>query len=169
MKPVQGGRILRVALLSAVTTLILGLSASAAFASITLSEPGPYATPGATIASVTVKAEGKFAEATHVSVAQCNVSPPTNEEATWGERCHKETAIPPTVLIGGKRTFLGFPVVSEFTDWDFTVQPPEELASETTCLNVLEEGEQCAIVASFYKFGGGVVQLGAEKQDILFE
>ena len=143
MKPVQGGRILRVALLSAVTTLMLGLSASAASASVSLSPEGPYAASGVTEVVVTGVAP---AAADLVGVAVCNT---TFEKP--GEYCdegsvagldpvadYESSPEEEKIVINVQKTWLNVDLTAGI--------PGTPSGGSTTC-----SAEQCAVEVSYYE------------------
>jgi len=166
MKPVKGKRARRAAMISAVTALMLGLSAPVALGSITITPaaPGPYESGGAYPVKGVPPAGKAQEEGTHVTLAVCNLT-----EAP-GKLCDKEGSV-------GFRTLgeyaIGIPLELErgpWFNWDFTKGMPEKLATETTCKNIAKEGEPCGVVVSYYKLAGEeVAQLDAEVAPIEFE
>jgi hypothetical protein len=154
----------RVALLGVLSALMLAVGASAASASVVVSPGGPYNATQTVTVSGTPKAE-----ATHVAIVACNVSA---GEEFWGTRCDINSATPGFKTVadyaGGVKITIDR---GSWQDYDFTTGTPTPVEeSETTCLNVASEGEQCAVVVSYYKVEGKLVtQLGAEAANVLFK
>lgn len=157
----------RFALVGGVVALTMGLMASTAFAEITLVPSGPY---NASQTLEKVEITEAPTEATHVAISECNVS---EASMFWGKRCYLNSGKGPSALSGGAFTFTSVPILREFVDTDFTVQPPKTGATETECENVENEGEPCGILASYYKpkMGGGLIPLitKTELAPILFK
>lgn len=160
----------RFALLGALAALMVGLGASAAFASVVLPKEGPFeATDSVKVKGV---ADGAQTGATHVAIVVCNVA----TGVTPGSRCDKGSAS------GGAEEKLepiakyeaGITINIQQGPWqDYSYlmgTPPSEVTgSTTTCLNEAEEGDQCAVVVSFYDLSKGFKQLGPQKANIFFE
>lgn len=156
---------MRLGLIGGLVALIMAFTASSAFAKITLTPGGPY---NASQTLEKVEITEAPAEATRASIAECNIS---GLPATWGQRCNLASAAGPSTLTGGAKTFVNVPILRVFEDTDFTVQPPVTGETETTCKNEAGVGDQCAIVASYYrpKTGGGFEHFASEKVNILFK
>jgi len=159
----------RFALLGALAALLVGLGASSAFASVNV-PAGPFgASENVEVQGV---ADGAQTGATHVAVVVCNVA----TGVTPGSRCDKGSAS------GGVSENLE-PIANYEAGIEITVSqgpwqdynylmgtPPAKVTgSFTTCLNEAEEGDQCAVVVSFYDLSKGFKQLGPQKANILFE
>ncbi|MFT3864929.1 MAG: hypothetical protein QM729_11710 [Solirubrobacterales bacterium] len=150
----------RFALLGALTALAMGLMASTAFASVSLSPSGPYEDTGA---SVSVSGTSPTSEANYVAIAVCNLT------VTPGERCDGERASE-LVSVAKYEAGVKLELSREFNDWNYTTGEPFETGTETECENVAGEGDECAVTVSFYKVAGSAVtQLTAEAEPITFE
>jgi hypothetical protein len=157
MKPVQGRRVMRLGLLSALSTLILGLTASTALA-VVLTPEGPY--PPAEVTEVTVTGEAPEA-ADFVAVAVCN------DEFNPGERCDKPSAteglvpvaeyeeepVEEAIVIEVRKGNAPFFPSDPWQDWDFTSGTATEVSGSTTRCKAEndEANEQCAVEVSFYE------------------
>lgn len=159
----------RIALLTALTALMVGFGASSAFASVELSPGGPYTS----VDEIFVSGERTVAaaEATHVAIVVCNVS---EGEPAWGTRCDAEAATPGFVPIASYETPETIELTIQRGPWaefNFAGKEPIPTGEETTCFSIsAAAGADCGVVVSYYKVGakGAVTHLDAEMKEIEF-
>ncbi len=109
------------------------------------------------------------AAATDVAIATCNTT-----STILGERCDgaRSTELIPKAEYEKATPVIELTLAEKFEDWTFVTGMPEKTGTSTACLNTKGKGQQCAIVASYYKVVGGIpTQLtGTEDvDDVLFK
>lgn len=158
------GRGGRVALLAALSALMVAVGASAASAKVIVTPNEGVESGSNVVVSGTAPPTGT----TEVTAILCNAT------AEPGERCDPVSGTPGFKTATAYAT--GFEMLvrrGAWADWNFSMGfPPSqpEPATTTTCFSESEGGEPCEVVVSFYEATEkGPKQLGTDVAPISFE